>query len=503
MTDALDVLHGLVLDDGRRWGEAATAWQLDDAAAVLDPVTPPHLHFLTRPKGGSKSTDLGGVACSYLLTQAPPVSDAYAVAADHEQANRLLDRARGLIHRTPGLRRDLTVEANRIVGPNGARVHALAADVAGAEGLLTPFIVIDELPNWADTPSARAMWEAVISAIPKWPGMRLVVIGHAGAPEHWSYKILERARRSTAWRVNEVSGPLPWVSPEALEEQRHLLTPSQFARRHLNRWTTGEDRLATLEDVRACAVLDGPQPYRPGNRYAVGVDLGLKRDRAVAVVAHLEPGEERWEEGRRIEPAPLVSVDRKLMWRPSRLRPVDLGEVEDALLMLHETYGGPVFHMDPWQGAYLGQRLRRRGVEVVEFAFSSASVGRLAASLFGLFRDRRLQLDAGDEEMLDELSNVQLVERSPGTYRLDTASGRHDDQAVALALAAVHLLATPEASVASMWHYTRADVLAGRGGSSAGARQDQEMLRRMVERGDPVAIEMARRGGLRRSRRAR
>ena len=58
--DALNVLHALVLDDGRRWGEAAEGWQRDDAAAVLDPVAGPHQHWQGRPKGGSKSTDGAG-----------------------------------------------------------------------------------------------------------------------------------------------------------------------------------------------------------------------------------------------------------------------------------------------------------------------------------------------------------------------------------------------------------------------------------------------------------
>ena len=36
-----------------------------------------------------------------------------------------------------------------------AYVQALAADVAGSEGLLTPFIVCDEVANWQTTANAR------------------------------------------------------------------------------------------------------------------------------------------------------------------------------------------------------------------------------------------------------------------------------------------------------------------------------------------------------------
>src|SRR5262249_2265131 len=148
------------------------------------------------------------------------------------------DRARGFILRTPALGEVVKVEANRVVNRRtGARLHALAADVAGGEGLLSPFVVCEELPNWTDTPTARGMWPLVWRWLPKWPGMRVVVIGHAGDPAHWSYRILEHARSSPAWLVHEVPGPLAWVPDEVLAEQRALLLPSEFARRHLNRWT--------------------------------------------------------------------------------------------------------------------------------------------------------------------------------------------------------------------------------------------------------------------------
>ena len=63
MSDVLNVLGGLVLEDGRDWGDAATPWQWDDARAVLDPGSKgPRSHFLTRPRGASKTSDVGGVA---------------------------------------------------------------------------------------------------------------------------------------------------------------------------------------------------------------------------------------------------------------------------------------------------------------------------------------------------------------------------------------------------------------------------------------------------------
>ena len=50
------------------------------------------------------------------------------------------------------------------------------------------------------------MWTAVFSSLPKWPGAQLVVLGHAGDPAHWSFKLRERARTSEAWLFGARAG---------------------------------------------------------------------------------------------------------------------------------------------------------------------------------------------------------------------------------------------------------------------------------------------------------
>jgi phage terminase large subunit-like protein len=501
---ALDLLHALVLDDGRRWGEVATDWQRADAAAVLEPgPDDPRLHWLGRPKGGSKSTDLAGMSCAWLVEQAGALQDGYAVAADKDQANRLLDKARGFISRTPGLADVLEVQASRIVNrKSNARVHALEADVASSEGLLTPWIVVDELPNWAATSSARRMWTSVLSAVPKWPGCRLVTIGHAGDPGHWSHRVLEVAREH-GWRVEEIPGPLPWISAEDLAMQEALLLPSEYARRHLNVWTAGEDRLVTDGALAECATLDGPLRPQSGVEYVMGLDVGLTNDATVAVVAHAEPLDgdpvgwgrnaslggmdrdrgwvefreqmfrvedglaphelERWRRRQlpedRGRPVRIV-LDRIEVWAGSKLKPVRLSTVGEWLLEASRTFNGARLVFDPFQAVGLSQRLEDAGVRTSSFTFSSASVGRLARTLHQLLRDRALVLP-NDEALLEELANVRLVEKSPGVFRMDHDAGKHDDRAVALALAAFELLEAAPVQVATRARY-RDNRLTGR-----------------------------------------
>lgn len=461
------LLNMLVLDNGRRWGEIATDWQRADARAVLEPGEgDPNLHWIGRPKGGSKTTDVAGLSIGWLVELAAPLATGYVAASDRDQANRLLAQAGGLIARTEmdGFRLSsiLKVEAMRIVNvKTRASVEALAADAPGSEGLLSPFIVLDELPNWADVPSARKMLNSLMSAWPKVPGCRFLVIGHAGSPSHFSFKTLEHARTSGMWRVNEVPGPLPWVPSEVLEEQRKLLMPSEFERRVLNEWTEPEDLLANLDDLRACVSLQGPSLPTHGVRYVMGLDLGIKNDATVAAVCHVESVDRGYAEGRQLPFSSRVVLDRMMRWKPSRLRPVNLTEVEDWCAEAVRSYGCPIV-FDVYQAVHLTQRLRARGATCTEFAFTQPSIGRLAALLHSLIRDRALALP-DDEGLLDELAHVRLRETStPGIMRMDHDPSRHDDRAIALALAAYELVGAKPVGVLRVSSYLD-NRLAGRG----------------------------------------
>ena len=432
MREALEVLDGLVLEDGRRWGEAAVSWQRGDARAVLD-VEAERLHYLTRPRGGSKTTDLAGVSLAALLVQAPARSRSYGYAADRAQAGLLLDGLAGFVQRTPGLAGAVTVESHRaVMNATGATLAVESSDDASSWGRRPWLTVVDELAQWPDTPRPRRLWASVVSALPKVADSRLVVLTSPGDPAGWAYRVLKEARTSTRWRTSEVPGPVSWLAADDLEEQRRMLPAWEYARLHEGRWVGADDRLVDVDGLRACVTLDGPLDPVPGRTYVCGVDVGLKHDRTAVAVCHAEPTGD----GRR-----RVVLDRLVVFVGTRSRPVQLADVEAALLEVHRAFR-PRVRLDPWQAVGLAQRLRTAGVRVDEYAFSSQSVGRLASTLHLLLRDRLLALPA-DEELLDELANVRLRETSPGVVRMDHDPGRHDDRAVALALAATELLATP------------------------------------------------------------
>jgi hypothetical protein len=423
--DPLDLLSGLTLESGDRWGSVATDWQLADAAAIFD-RSGPRWHYLTRPRGGSKSTDAAGVALCWLATEAPAGARGYVVAVDSDQAALDVDAASGLVDRTPGLGVD--VQALKAVGRSGASVEVLSADGASAYGLRPHLMIVEELGAWPATRGYKRLWTAIVSAMGKVPGSRLVVLTSAGEPGHFSHKVLEQARKSDRWRVSEIPGPLRWIDPAELEAQRPLLRESEFARLHLNQWVQSEDRLVTAEDLEAACVLDGPQAPLPGVRYISTLDVGITNDACVAAVAHAE----------RVSHDPGASVrvivDRIKVWRGSRRRPVNLTEVEDWIHTASREYHRAPLHADPYQAVGLLQRLKARGVRAEQFTFSAQSVGRVANALHLALRNRLILLP-DDEDLRAELGRVRLRETSPGAVRLDHDSGEYDDQAVTIGIA--------------------------------------------------------------------
>lgn len=74
------------------------------------------------------------------------------------------------------------------------------------------------------------------------------------------------------------------------------------------------------------------------------------------------------------------------------------------------------------QAVLIAQEARAAGVNMTEFPFTAASVGRIALSLHQAIRNHRIALP-DDEVLLDELISVRLRKNTLGIYRLDHDAG--------------------------------------------------------------------------------
>ena len=423
----MEMLASLIQPDGRRWGDVATSWQWEDAAAILGGKE--RYHYLSRPRGGSKTGDLAAISL-VAMDALPDDSTAYAIAADRDQAARLIAMMWGYI-----LRMEWGAKGDRY-GPARAwsvtqldprvRMEALASDGASAYGLLPHWLVVDEIHQWLSTPNARGVWDAIVSAAPKVPGCRMVVMSTAGDPAHWTRRIRDHAVSDARWHAHEVPGPVPWIDPEDLAEQQRLLSPSVFARLHLNQWTESEDRLVSPGALEECVTLAGPSEPVAGVAYVIGLDIGLTHDRTAATVAHLADG--------------VVVVDLVTTWQGTPLEPVNLAAVREWLALVGETYNRATLVYDPHEATAIIQGLGWRKSRMQAYAFSQSSVGHLAMALYQVLRGRQLALYP-DAELLAEMAAVRLRETQPNVYRLDHDPSRHDDRVIALALVVQHLMA--------------------------------------------------------------
>src|SRR3990172_5020149 len=90
--------EAVLLEDGRPFGDLIEPWQEEDFRALDDPA---HRHaYLERPRGHSKTGDLGTEAVAELVLGRPG-SQLYCAAADEDQARLLLADVVGKFQRSP------------------------------------------------------------------------------------------------------------------------------------------------------------------------------------------------------------------------------------------------------------------------------------------------------------------------------------------------------------------------------------------------------------------
>lgn len=258
----------------------------------------------------------------------------------------------------------------------------------------------------------------------------MAVITTSGDPAHFAFQLREAALNDPMWRVNSVPGPAPWLDPARVAAEKRRLPESSYLRLFENQWTSGEDRLADQESLLACIDPDAAhETPKPATRYMLGVDVGIKKDRTVATIAHAEPvaGQE----------LPRIVVDKMQVWVPRKMRPVRLADVEGWLKEFSKRYRAVVV-ADPSQALGLLQALKRSGIITKEHTFSPSSNAKLANTLLRLIRDGLLALP-DDPELLDELASVRLESTSLGTVRLVHDRNRYDDRVASLGICAVYL----------------------------------------------------------------
>lgn len=419
MNAMLDLMSGFVMESGQTWGSIATDWQIADATAVLSGDW--KYAYLTRPRGGSKTSDVAAMTVAMVLDRIPPGESGHCFAASKDQASLLIGSAAGYVRRTPGLADHIGIQNMRIVNRhNGANVTVMSAESATAYGLRSWWLVVDEIAQWPDTDNSRRLWEAIASTVPKIPDCQLVVISNSGHPASMAGTLMHEAERNPKWYVHQVPGPLAWIPDEVIEQQKRMLMPATYDRLVLNRWTSSDDSLATVDQLQKLFDLDDVTDPQPNIRYVATLDIGTVNDASVLSITHTADGE--------------VFLDKMIVWKGNHTNPVDLQDVENVVGQEAHNYNRSKIVFDPAQSLHIVGRLQDKGHKTQPHVFSATSNHSLAVGLHQSIRHQQLHLYPA-EGLLDELAHIRLVETPGSRYRIDHTSGRHDDRAVTLGMA--------------------------------------------------------------------
>ncbi|HQU46090.1 MAG TPA: terminase large subunit [Pirellulales bacterium] len=460
----------------RRFGECLDPWQRDDFAA-LDPgwkrvcgQNAPEGRqraYLERSRGHSKTADLAVMATWALFASKRRLSG-IAASGDREQAGYLRNAIDKLVSVNPWLRKYLEVQRDRVVNLHtGSELAIIASDAATSYGLTPDFVLIDEVTHWA----TRDLWDSLISAAAKRARCLVCVIANAGWHDSWQWGTREAIRTDPDWYFSRLDGPVAsWIKAKHLAEQQRLLPALVYDRLWLNRWAPGAGDALREDDIRAALTLDGPlAAAETGWRYALGLDLGLRRDASAAALVGVNVGygvataapklepidamqELLFDCGLADRPAKLASAAGDTLYRwnagdgrlklcdlhvwqpPKKGGKVQIEPIETAIRELYARFGCVVSY-DVSQAEYLSERLSKSGVPTQAVDPTSTNMRGMAAVTLEAFNQQLLSLYP-QEQLLADLRALRVTEKSYG-IRLTSPRGPsgHGDSATALSLA--------------------------------------------------------------------
>ena len=431
-----------------RFGEIAEPWQHE----LIEPKIPAIEHLAGKNPGysgplqfmsilarGHDKSSLEGRLATYLLLFSNVQIKGYIFASDADQGQLILQAMEDEAQLTPRYRDQLKFRRDHVLGPSGF-IEVLPADSGSAFGLRGNLFVADEFTHWKND----RLWRAVYTGTEKVNPSLVIVLSNAGILDTWQHNIFLEAQSSPAWRVFYREGQLAsWMSREKIEEKSKLLPPFERDRLFNNKWIdpAAEADYLRTEEIMLCIELSKHLNLAPRfvashavNNYIGSVDYGPRRDRTALCILH-QDGEKR------------VVVDRLDVWQGSPEAPTSIDRVEKWILQQNEKFRPALWVIDPYQMEGSIQDMERRGIPVERFdPRGGAGNYALAQLLRRLIVEGRLVWypaagnlslpDGKTETLMDELRHLR-VKKMPYGFRFDHENQKHDDRAVAIAMAAL------------------------------------------------------------------
>lgn len=421
------------------FGDKAEPWQREivrpianaiEGLAGLRDYDGPRSFFICQARGHDKSSNLARII-AWSLCFSPKRFEIALCAADKDQAALVARAMEDQCRLNPWIADKIEFQRNKIVGPSGI-ADIMTSDAGSAFGGRHNLILLDEITNW---PNREAFWAAMVSGRAKIPGSILVILTNAGTLGTWQHKAyLEAKSDPKNWFVFDRPGKLAsWISDEDWEVGRRMLPATEAKRILQNIWIdpAEESGYLTSTEVQACMNTGTLRPIPPGAQCIASIDYGAVNDRTAMTIVYQD------ENG-----AIQVPILECIQGAPGR--PVQLSEVEAWIEETYKTYKWKVCFVDPHQteGTIQKYQKLRYPIERVDFRGGAFNCD-IATNLRTLIINRKISWHPMvGKDFAGELIGL-VTKITPHGYRFENASGRHDDQAFAVAVAAIESVKRP------------------------------------------------------------
>jgi phage terminase large subunit-like protein len=393
------------------------------------------------PKKNGKTTSLAALALHHLLVT--PDAECVIAAASRDQAQILLNQARGFVRRS-SLSRYMTVKQREIVSlRDDGRVRVMASDSETADGVIPTLAIVDELHRHKDK---GAMYGVFHDGLGPRAG-RIITISTAGEDVDSPLGKLRQAAhalkverdgayhyaRSADFAMHEWAlspeddrssmemvkraNPAPWQTVDALTRrfQSPSMTGPRWARFACGVWVQGEASWIDAESWDAC---EGDVDLRDVP-VVVGVDIGRKKDSTAVVAAGMVDGK--------------MHVKARVL-TPEPGRPIAVADARAAVLEFARELDVTEVVYDPHQFQESAELLEEQGLVLVELPQTDARMAPASESLYELIRDKRLVQD-GDPVLRSHMLAAVPAETERGVRISKRKSKAQIDAAVASAMA--------------------------------------------------------------------
>jgi hypothetical protein len=354
-------------------------------------------------------TVLGGTAAGLVLANHGKVA---WVAPNYKNSRplwRWVQNATALDVRQKKMRINM---AERTIETRGGGMLAIYSgdNIDSMRGEWFHLVVADEAARLPEL----AYQEVIMPTVADVDGYILLISTPSGRNWFWEqYTAGEVAmdEQQASWMRPTCDNPMPTIR-RAYDKARRMVSHDVFAQE----WDAQFSEAGMVfRHVREAAVLE-PEPYQPGNKYVVGVDVGNKQDYTVATA---------------------INIETKKMANYVRINQLDWEVQADAVARFCKEYHsiGTMVESNGIGDPFI-EMLAKRGTPVFPWVTTNVTKYNTVSALQAAFDHHTLQI-LDDKQLIRELEGFESDKTSGGNLRFNAPEGadRHDDMVISLCLA--------------------------------------------------------------------